>query len=327
MNPLRILHIPVLTAIIIILSQFDVMGQKFEVESFRLLANDVSAFINPVTDLNGEDCALIKVQASEDFAFSTPLGIVKRLDQIGEIWLFIPKGSKKMTLKHPEWGVLRDFVFPSKIDSHMTYEMKINGPMDREVQSEIRTVINTVRDTLVLTRVDTIEVIKPRIRTPFSFKTTVTLGFGGNTNTVSGGIMVAAMRRHGGWLHVQSDFGSIGDIAGTCDSNGSINGLTPFYTGKTRHSFLTLSAGVIHRLSSIVSVFEGAGYGHTAIAWQLAESEGGGYVENSHYTTHGVMFEAGATVSLKKFLISGSVSSIAGKQWFGSVGIGYNFGK
>lgn len=323
----RLPYIHILTAIVIIFCPINAMGQKFEVASFRLLPNDVTAFINPVTDLNGEDCALIKVQASDDFAFSTPLGIVKRMDQTGEIWLFIPKGSKKITLKHPEWGVLRDFAFPSKIDSHMTYELKITEPDVPHPNSEIRTVINTIRDTLVLTKVDTLVVTKPKIRIPFSFTTIATIGFGGNTNTVSGGVMLTAMRRHGGWIHIQSDFGKIGSTSATCDKTGNINGITPFYTGKTKHSCLQLAAGAIHRLSSKVSIFEGAGYGYTAVAWQLAESEGGGYVKNNHYSIKGVMFEAGAILTLKKMAISASVSSIAGKQWFGSIGIGYKFGK
>ena len=55
----------------------DVSAQRFSVASFRQLPNDVSAFIDPVRDLNDEDCGLVKVRASEDFAFSTPLVIGK----------------------------------------------------------------------------------------------------------------------------------------------------------------------------------------------------------------------------------------------------------
>ena len=59
----------------------------FTVASFRQLPTDVSAFIDAVRDLNGEACALLKVVAPSDFAFSSPLGIVKRRDEVGEIWL------------------------------------------------------------------------------------------------------------------------------------------------------------------------------------------------------------------------------------------------
>ena len=74
-------------------------AQDFRVEGFRQLPNDVSAFISPVRDLNGDACALVKVIASSDFAFSSPLGIVKRKDDVGEILLYLPQGSRKITIK------------------------------------------------------------------------------------------------------------------------------------------------------------------------------------------------------------------------------------
>ena len=76
-------------------------AQKFAVKSFRMLPNDVSAFIEPVHDFNDEGCALVKVQGTADFVFSSPLGIVKRVDNVGEIWIYLPRGSKKITIKHP----------------------------------------------------------------------------------------------------------------------------------------------------------------------------------------------------------------------------------
>ena len=78
------------------------LAQQFSVTKFRVLPNDVSAFITPVRDLNDEACALLKVTATPEYAFSSPLGIVMRKDNVGEIWLYLPKGTKKITIKHPE---------------------------------------------------------------------------------------------------------------------------------------------------------------------------------------------------------------------------------
>lgn len=75
---------------------------------FSPVAQRRECLYHPVRDLNDEPCALVKVEAPSDFAFSTPLGIVSRKDKVGEIWLYLPKGSKLLTIKHPEWGVLRD---------------------------------------------------------------------------------------------------------------------------------------------------------------------------------------------------------------------------
>lgn len=302
-------------------------AQKFKVASFRVLTNDVSAFVNPVTDLNDEACALIKVQASPDFEFSTPLGIVRRIDKTGEIWLFIPKGSKKITLKHPEWGVLRDYAFPSKIESHVSYELRVDEPSIPSASAETIGTVTTVHDTLIVTRTDTLMLRQPEHRIPLSFISMATASLGGISKTLSGGVMMALMKRHGGFLHVSSDFGKLGKVTGFCDKEGFINGRLPYYSGETRHSFLAINAGAIHRLSGRVNIFEGIGYGSDRSAWGLAQSEGGQFVENTHYSHQGLSFEAGATFSLGKIIVSASCLSIRGTQWYATFGIGYKFGK
>lgn len=130
-------------------------SQEFTVSSFRLLPNDVSAFVNSVRDLNDEACALVKVEAPSDFAFSTPLGIVKRKDEVGEIWLYLPQGTKMLTLKHPVWGVLRDYQLGTTLESRMTYELKVDVPRlalaeHHDTIVQVRTIIDTV--TVALSR-------------------------------------------------------------------------------------------------------------------------------------------------------------------------------
>ncbi len=307
----------------ILSSSAEAGAQKFSVAEFRVLQNDVSAFVTPVKDLNDEDCALIKVPASADFVFTSPLGIVKRVDNVGEIWLYVPRGSKKITIKHPEWGVIRDYAFPMKIDSHMTYELRIDEPLQQMAQKEV----TTVRDTVVFTRVDTLVVAPEVRRVPFSVGIMPTVGYGGNSKTVMGGLLLTAMKRNGAFLHLSTDFGSAGKTIGECDKNGAIGGNTPYYSGDKRHGCLIINAGAAHRLSGKVAIFEGLGYGSNTTSWQLAESEGGGLVKNSFYSKKGVSFEVGAVVTVKRISVSASVISIAGKQWFGSLGIGVNISK
>ena len=86
-----------------------------------------------------------------------------------------------------------------------------------------------------------------------------------------------------------------------------------------------INAGATHRLSNLFAIFEGAGYGSNAIAWELAPSEGGGYLRNRHYSYSGVSIEAGAMARIKRVAIRASVSTVKGKQWFGSIGVGINF--
>ncbi len=303
-------------------------SQQFDVLSFRQLPNDVSAFINPVRDLNDEDCSLLKVTANPDFVFSTPLGIVKRIDKTGEIWLYLPRGSKKITIKHADWGVLRDYEFPSKLESHKTYELSLKYPQpeipylaDREER------VTTIRDTLVVTRVDTLVLRPTKQKIPLEIDLLIGAGAGGNAPYFYGSLMCAVMKRHGGFIRISSDGAFPGSVNGSCDRYGLVDGHERFYSGKTRRSLVMAGAGAIHRVSSAIAIFEGLGYADTRLDWQLAASEGGGYVKNTHFSSKGITAEAGILLKFGKLGISASVLTIRGTGWFGSVGIGYRFGK
>ena len=311
---------------LMLMSCFSVKAQKFSVSNFRVLSNDVSAFIDPVKDLNGDDCALIKVQGSPDYVFSTPLGIVRRIEKVGEIWLYIPRQSKKITIKHPQWGVLRDYRFPERIDSHITYELTLDTPMQpTEVSAELPVKITTIRDTLIITQTDTLIITPPKRIYPLLLTVTAGLTAGGNSRTVAPDIFLSIMKKHGGFLHFATDFSSTGTMTATCDKNGVIGNDTPFYSGNKRHGFFMINGGATHRLSNLFTIFEGAGYGSGTVAWELAQSEGGGYVRNRHFSYKGFSIETGAMLHVKRLALRASVNTIKGKQWFGTIGIGINF--
>ncbi|HKK67539.1 MAG TPA: PEGA domain-containing protein, partial [Bacteroidales bacterium] len=96
------------------------------VKSFRSLPQDMDARVNhPVTDQNGDKAALIKVVTSETgFKFEAGmLGIVKTEQKTGEIWVYVPYASRKITIKHDQLGVLRGYVYPEAIKKATVYEM------------------------------------------------------------------------------------------------------------------------------------------------------------------------------------------------------------
>lgn len=306
--------------------QATMFSQEFSVASFQVLPNDVSAFIHHVRDLNDEACALIKVEAPSDFAFSTPLGIVKRKDEVGEIWLYVPRGTKMLTLKHPQWGVIRDYKLGKPLESRMTYEMKLNLPKPAIAEKHDTIIqIKTVTDTIAIPQA------KPKMALSIYALATIAL----HQDGPSYGIFFAMMHRHGFFLHASSDFKSIGKTEGNCDKDGNItktsstsnrtNGNTsnkPYYTGETRHSNYTITAGAIHHIYKSLRIFEGIGYGRSATAWQMGESEGGGYLLNDGLTHKGVAGEVGILGSIGRLTLSASAITIAGKQWQGSIGIG-----
>lgn len=316
----------VLATLMWLFCQATMFSQEFSVASFQVLPNDVSAFIHHVRDLNDEACALIKVEAPSDFAFSTPLGIVKRKDEVGEIWLYVPKGTKMLTLKHPQWGVIRDYKLGKPLESRMTYELKLNLPRLAIAEKHDTIIqIKTVTDTIAIPQA------KPKMALSIYALATIAL----HQDGPSYGIFFAMMHRHGFFLHASSDFKSIGKTEGNCDKDGNItktsstsnrtNGNTsnkPYYTGETRHSNYTITAGAIHHIYKSLRIFEGIGYGRSATAWQMGESEGGGYLLNDGLTHKGVADEVGILGSIGRLTLSASAITIAGKQWQGSIGIG-----
>ncbi len=105
---------------------FFAVSQGISVKSFKYLSSDQTARIHkPVIDQNGDKCALIKVVTSQEgFVWEGgTLGISKVEKKTGEYWVYLPHGSKKITIKHDQLGVLRNYIFPKPIKEANVYEM------------------------------------------------------------------------------------------------------------------------------------------------------------------------------------------------------------
>lgn len=78
-------------------------------------------------DQNGDKCALIKIITTEkDFQFENgSLGISKvDKDHTAEIWVYLPRGSRRLTISHPELGQIT-YDFNTRIESARTYKMEL----------------------------------------------------------------------------------------------------------------------------------------------------------------------------------------------------------
>lgn len=115
------------------------IAQTISVASFKLLDSDLTANTSGTMeqDQNGETAALIKVVTSQTgFSFDGgSMGIVKTKQTAGEIWVYVPRGSKRITIKHPQLGVLRDYYYPVSIEAARTYEMVLTT-------GEVQTIVN-----------------------------------------------------------------------------------------------------------------------------------------------------------------------------------------
>lgn len=125
-------HTKFIVLLFVTLCATSVYAQKMEVKSFKLSERTISANIegaNKRIDQNGEVAALIKVQTTETgFAFEGGLlGIVDTKQDVGEIYVWVPRGAKRITIKHQKFGVL-NYWYSTPIESGNTYEMLLSTP-------------------------------------------------------------------------------------------------------------------------------------------------------------------------------------------------------
>ncbi|MBO5719179.1 MAG: PEGA domain-containing protein [Bacteroidales bacterium] len=126
-------------------------AQEISVSSFQLLENDLTAntYGTMQKDHNGEVAALIKIPTTvQGFTFDGGMvGIVKTEQHVGEIWVYVPHGIKRISIFHQQLGYLRDYYFPIPIDKARTYEMKV-------VTAQVQTITNvTVQQQFVVFQV------------------------------------------------------------------------------------------------------------------------------------------------------------------------------
>lgn len=326
-RPSSTLHFRLLAIVLCLWTAGRMDAQEFIVRSFRMLPNDITAYIEPVRDLNDEACALLKVVGDKDFVFSSPLGIVKRKNDVGEIWIHLPKGSVMITIKHPQWGVLRDYRFPHPLESRMTYELTLNPPLGYQRPVELPALEkhpllpDTTRHLIGHLPMPPTE--RPRRpREPWRRLLLINMGLQGDGP--SAGLRIALMRRHGAYLMAQKDFHAMPRTEGECDRNGIPTGATeaPYYTGRTENGRWMLMAGGIHRIVGDFCLYEGLGYGQRNLAW---EQDNGTLLRNRDYSRRGLSAEAGCLYRFYRIAVSAGVITIQGRYWEAAVGLGINF--
>ena len=137
-NPMKRLF----TLFIILLTVFAVHAQNLSVESFRMDIKDLTANTagTTVLDQNGEKCALIKVETTQTgFSFNTgSLGVMKTEQHVGEIWVYVPEGVKRITISHQQLGILRDYELGETVKRARTYILKL-------ITGEVHTVVKKAR--------------------------------------------------------------------------------------------------------------------------------------------------------------------------------------
>ena len=110
------------------LSQWVYAQGKIEVASFNRMETDITARVTaPKRGQNGEVCALVRIVTTvKDLMFEPDaLGITARENKPGEIWLYVPRGARRISIMHDKYGVLRNYFYPDIIDKSTVYEMEV----------------------------------------------------------------------------------------------------------------------------------------------------------------------------------------------------------
>ena len=83
-----------------------------------------------VLDQNGDKCALIRVQTTmKGFVFDVGSAGITKIedDKTGEIWVWVPYGIKRISIRHQQLGSLSNYEFPIAIIKAKTYVMEITS--------------------------------------------------------------------------------------------------------------------------------------------------------------------------------------------------------
>lgn len=119
-------------------------NNNYTVTSFKKLDNSMTARIDaPKKDKNGDICAVIKIVTTQTgFSFEGDgAGISGSEYKTGEYWIWVGYGAKRITIKHPNLGLLRDYTYPISIEKATDYEMvlitgKITNTLVEEIESK-----------------------------------------------------------------------------------------------------------------------------------------------------------------------------------------------
>ena len=133
-----------------------IQAQDFRISKFKENMLDLSAASSGIKDRNGDACAIIKFSSRDDkFVFEPNMGVIKQEKKVGETWLYIPASTKRITIRHPQLGMLRDYSIPVVIEQKMVYEAEIEITNKEYLRSllETKTRTDTVR---IVQRQDTI---------------------------------------------------------------------------------------------------------------------------------------------------------------------------
>ena len=111
----------------ILICQLRLSAQVIQISQFESSPTYLVASTSPEYDNTGTACAVIRFLVPDSgFQIQGNLGIVKQDTLLGEIRVWIPQGTKRITVRHEKYMPLDGYVIPVRIESKMTYKAEIS---------------------------------------------------------------------------------------------------------------------------------------------------------------------------------------------------------
>lgn len=303
--------------VLIVLVGFSAMAQKdssaFYVQSFKKLEWDLDARSNfPVLDQNRRRAALIKVvvpDAGFDFDVGV-MGVVDVRQEVGEIWVYVPEGVRKITIRHKDYGIIRDHEFGCPIESATVYELTLHVPA-RPAETVI------VKDSIIYVPTP-VEPAKVAKREPFGIGVMI---LGSFPDPSAGAVVAWNGKKFGAYAKFTGNFVASAHSY-SCESDSSTGDGFVWTTGKSRISRLSVTAGGMFKCLDWMSVGAGAGYGKRILTW---EDSKGDWAMVRGSSVQGVAADLGVFLRFGRFTSYLGATTISFDRVCPELGIGYVF--
>ena len=129
------------TFLVLFLCNIGIHAQKLNVESFVVKSNDITARTQPRQDINGNDCALVKVQLAASNAVFEGNVIGDVAYNTSEYLVYMAQGSKRLNVKLEGYLPLevnfQDYDIKT-LEPKTVYMLTISGVMNNKGQEPVR---------------------------------------------------------------------------------------------------------------------------------------------------------------------------------------------
>lgn len=100
--------------------------KKIQVTTFERNVTSMIGSVKQVQDNTGKSCAVLRVRMTDnDFEVEPNLGVLHRETSTGEVRLWVPVDTKRLTIRHPGVMPLSGYKIPVRLEPKVTYDAEV----------------------------------------------------------------------------------------------------------------------------------------------------------------------------------------------------------